>query len=1036
VRHATDFFRFGPVRQEVGSKHVRKGDLIEAINVRQTNKAGVYAKREGFERTAQTFSGGSLSGAPVEALPGTGQDTLMRDAGDQLWSRSNTTNEWTYKGKNVRPWPEVSTIQSNLYTVPQPFSCLVGSLVWVFALTTNAYEFTIIDGATGSPTSSKVTVSATGIVHASAAYDGTNVWVFWVDNGANGTIRCHKFAVSTPAVAPTATNFYTFPSSPTDVSTVALQKVQARFFSTTSRVMVVACGGSKVTTTYKRACAHAVLDPSNGLASAAAGEAATVSYAYSGTTAPYTISGLYILDGQTGANANWFYTYVNWPTATSAKLYVAEVTNGNTASFTTNSTDLIGSFSSPEVYACSGYYDHANLRTYILVSMQSATTNVTDFWQINNRVFSWGGAYGAAANDIRKKWVASGFAKVGSDWYVITGSDDWSQYRTQMGAENLSLQRCFHVRKFVPSTAANLGTWDIISQFQMGSGPAVFHKASAALTFAAGTPPITCVPPVHVIGNTIVSAIAVGSVITGYVDLAVSRIVTDKEYGKCAQAMGYAFCPGSIPVAWNSGVTPHEVAPLDFPSYITIAGGTGTDFSIAAVCYAIYDGNGVVWRSAPKVVSASIGHGATLSVPEPTVTGNVPLFVEFYIGNNSTPKLQTAVSYVVGSGVANFTTPTVAAMIIGESLYTTGNALSNTWPVPCQSMEVWNNRLFFARGNRIFVSKELEPGFGPIFNEVQSSTWSEEQNSITAMAPVDWNYLAILSEGQVATISGPGPDGVGNGNYVIKTLSFKSGIVEGGIALQGAGGCYFQTRYNGRIMCITPSLQVVEAAGGAYDYSAYDFTTGAWYEDERLMVFFAPASRAAIAIDYQHVGDATPFGQVYLWTFAAGLTTSAVTVDHDGIVVVGNLGGIYRSTRSVFVDGNSSGTTDTYDMDLATAELQFGDLQGEITVAKVQALLSMYSASGVYIDVFPSYASPTQADSRVTSVLRDLSAPTNSGDTRMVMTRPPNCSRVPSIRVRIREKAGVTGRSFEFEGLAIDYTTSGRLWHPPSGDVI
>jgi len=51
-------FRFGPVRQETGSKHVRQGDLLEAINVRQTAKAGVYAKRKAFARTAQTLNSG------------------------------------------------------------------------------------------------------------------------------------------------------------------------------------------------------------------------------------------------------------------------------------------------------------------------------------------------------------------------------------------------------------------------------------------------------------------------------------------------------------------------------------------------------------------------------------------------------------------------------------------------------------------------------------------------------------------------------------------------------------------------------------------------------------------------------------------------------------------------------------------------------------------------------------------------------------------------------------------------------------------
>ena len=85
-------FRFGPVRQEAGAKHVRQGDLLEAINVRQTAKAGVYAKRKAFARTAQTFVGGALSGTPETVLPGQSGNSLMRDTGDQLWARSAANN--------------------------------------------------------------------------------------------------------------------------------------------------------------------------------------------------------------------------------------------------------------------------------------------------------------------------------------------------------------------------------------------------------------------------------------------------------------------------------------------------------------------------------------------------------------------------------------------------------------------------------------------------------------------------------------------------------------------------------------------------------------------------------------------------------------------------------------------------------------------------------------------------------------------------------------------------------------------------------
>jgi hypothetical protein len=415
------------------------------------------------------------------------------------------------------------------------------------------------------------------------------------------------------------------------------------------------------------------------------------------------------------------------------------------------------------------------------------------------------------------------------------------------------------------------------------------------------------------------------------------------------------------------------------------------------------------------------------------------MMVEVYLGNNGTPKLQAVVPVVgnVNNVMLIASTPLVANMVNGETLYTTGNALSQTWPVSCQSMGTWNNRLFFAQKNRIWVSKELEPGFGPLFNEVQTSIWNEERNDITAIAPVDWNYLGIASADQVAVISGPGPDGVGNGNYVIKTLPSYTGVAAGGIALQGSQGMYYQNKGTGRIMCLHPSLQVMEAAGGAYDYASYSFSAAAWYESENLMVFFAPASGAAIAIDYQHPQDVAPFGQVYLWTFAAGFVPATACRDDSGLLVVSSQGDVYRTTTNQWVDDNNSGTTtDTYQMKLTSAELQLGDLQGSFNLDKAQTLLTMRGVSGVSIGVYPGYASPTASDSRTSMASIDLPAPINSGDTESVMTRPPNCMRIQSFRVVILEKAGVTTQSFEFEGVAVECHVTGRLLRPSEGRVI
>ena len=1044
MQHSQKYFRFGPVRQETGSKHVRLGDLLVAKNVRQTAKSGVYAKRKGFARTAQTFVGGSLSGAPTEILPGDNGNTFMRDASNQIWERSQTTNAWTLLGTHQRPWMESTTLQSNLYTIPQPFSCVVGANVWSFALQTNKYEFTIYNTTTGEVLYTKTSTTATGIVHASAAYDGTYVWVFWVDNGANGTVRCHRYTPATPKTAPVATNYYTFPSSPTNVSTVALQQVQARYLSSISQVLVIAGGGSLVSTTFKRACMHSVLDPATGLAVAAGGRAAAVSYAYSGTSGTleaHYLGGLCIFEGQDGSGTYLYYGFTHGD-GVAAQYYSVriKVTTSTFATFTSLNF-YSGGVSVQIIRTLAGYVDNTgNGKQWIIMSTKA---NAGPYPTMESYIFLIDNVTTTQAAPATSPWLyslyfawcASGLATIGGKWYFLTGYDDRLNYPATV-AETSSTQRCYHLREFVAGATVDSATANIIGQVLVGDGPANWHRYQTDFTYTTATPVVSCVPPLLAVGTSMWMAGSVRSGVTGYVDMNLLKVDTAKVYGKGAQSNGRGYFPGNIPVTVGNGMAPHETTPLLNPDYLTVTGGSGTDFSIAAVCFAIYDQDGTVWRSSPKVVSQTIGNGATITVPLPWyylgTTNQVN--TEIYLGVNGTAKLQKVIPPATGGTFSTFTTPTLANQINGEVLYTTGNALSNTWPVPCQTIGAWNNRLFFAQKNRVWVSKEIEQGFGPLFNEVQISTWNEEGQEITAIAPVDWNYLAIFSKDQTAVLNGAGPDGVGSGNYSIKTLPTYTGVAAGSQAIMGAQGCYYQNPATGRIMVVTPSLQVVEGAGGAYDYAGYTFSAACWYESENLMLFLAPASNAAIVIDYQHPQEVAPFGQVYLWTLAAAAGLSLVCRDDYGLLAIDTTGHVHRPAAQ-WTDDRSGGT-DAYQMDIITAPLQLADLQGEITVSTVQALLTMRGASGVSIGTYPNYASLTASDPTVTTTSIDLPAPINDGDAENVGTRPPNCARIQAVNVRILEKAGVTSQSFEFEGLAIYYSATGRALRPRVGRII
>jgi len=1035
----TAYFRFGPVRQETGDKHLREGDLVEGINVVQP-KAGVYSKRPGFDRAAHTFVGGSLIGEPVSVVAGAGNSLLMRDQGDQLWSRAFGSAQWVKAGDHSRVWAETNTVQSALYTLPQPFSCVVGTSLWVFALATDVYEFTIVEAATGSPVAAKVTTTATGVVHASAAYDGTYVWVFWVDNGANGTVRCHRYTATTPTVAPVATNYYTFPSSPTNVSTVALQQVQARYFSQASKVFVVASGGSLVTTTYKRAAMHSVLDPATGLAVAAGGQAAATSIAYSGASGSHLLGGLCILEGQDGSGTYWYYSVVGIVDTdyTTNKVDIIKVT---ASTFTTITHKVLG-VHVPQACSVAAFTNNATDAQYLIVSYVSTDAlpamGTTCYWslfmQVNAGAITWTSTYLRTFTPSFGMWIASSFAQIGSRWYLITGFDDFALVGSAaILSEGNSQQRCFHVREFVPGASATASVLKIVSQFKVGQGPAIFHRAAGAISVPSGTPVVTCAPPLHAVGSILTSACSVKAGTSGYVDVAQIRLDTAKTYGRDCSAMGRGYGPGNIPVVWNGQCPVHEAAPLTFPSAATITGGSGSDFSIGAIVYAFYDADGTVNRSAPLMLNQTIGNGATIKVLNPTFyLPGTAMRIEIYLGNTATPKLQAAIVPSSAYLYTTWVTPTVAAMVNGEILYTTGGAFSQSWPVPCQAMAYWQNRLFLAQGNAIWVSKELEAGFAPVMTEFQVSIWSDEPGDITTISDVDDNALAFFAASRIAATSGQGPDGRGNGNYTLATLSTRSGIAAGGFALRGPMGCCYRDSQTGRLMAVLQNMQIVEVAGGAYDYSSYVLDSGVWVEAERLLVFPSSSAKAAIVLDYQHPRETAPYGQVYLWTFTT-LALKLGGVDSSGMFVVDSAGAVCRIGTS-YVDQRSGGT-DTYKHRLVSAQLQLGQLQGEISISQIQTLLTLWASTGMTLTVYPGYASRTLVDARVTSKSIDL-APVNVGDAVSVMHRPSKCGRIQSVALAVESKDSDATRSFDFEGFAVEYTQTGNLMAPSRGKVI
>jgi hypothetical protein len=1031
----TAHFRFGPVRQDVGEKHVRVGDLVEAINVRQTKRAGVYTKRRGFARTAPTFVGGSLSGSPVSVVPGEGGVLYMRDSGDQLWSWSPSDSTWNYQAKHLRPWAEASSVASmplGGYAVPtQPTACLVGSNLWTFALSTlNTYQLTIVNANTGAQVVSPITIAATGILQHSAVYDGTNVWLFWVASSGS-TVKAHKFSVASPTTAPTATTYYTMAGG---ISALTLQSVQARYWSALGKVLVVFAGA----TSALRGCVHSYLDPATGTAATS-----QVSISVTGSSGDAKLGGIYILDGQDGSGTYGYYSIAgridsgaNFQTGL-VKFSIATISTYTVYSLNSPGTAI----ETGKVSSTAGFVDVANAQCFVITSRLDATA--TNRWGATSDpviasdlyrfiIGTSAASMASAATSLSYSWVASGFISMGGRWYFLTGFDDVGfAGLTTFGSEAKSVQRCYHMREFGIGANVDACTTDIVSQVAVGQAGAAWHRPLLATSVTSSVATKTA----HLFATSGTKFVCVallaqpGSAITTVPSINVGMLSVDtaKVYGRPTQAVGRAICPGPIPIAWNAANRPHELAPLLNPAFVYTYGAPGATIGTTfAVVYTITDSDGTVWRSAPFTKSLTIYETTMFRIPNPFFKwGSTSLRMEIYMANGGALALQMTLSPEPSLPYTEFTTSAVAE---GEALYTSGGALSAAWPVPCQAVASWRNRVFLAARNRIWSSKEIEPGFGPLWNEVMISEWSDESGDITAMDPVDWNYLAIFSATKPGAISGAGPDGRGNGNFTVMTLSARMGVLPGGIAQQGPGGCYWQDNNTGRIAVVTKSLETAEAAGGAYEYAGDLITASAWHDEESLLVFWSSSAKAAIVIDYLHTNEAATFGQCERWTFTT-LAAVCSVVDDIGLCAIDAAGALYRP-GAIWKDEKAGGS-DLYASKLTTAPLQFGDLQGELEISKVQVLASARSACGIRLTTIPNYA--PAGDARRKTKDFAVSAPAVAGEAVNASTRPAACARVQALAITVEDAEAIDAEGVEFEGVGVEFTVTGRLLQPSVG---
>lgn len=441
-----------------------------------------------------------------------------------------------------------------------------------------------------------------------------------------------------------------------------------------------------------------------------------------------------------------------------------------------------------------------------------------------------------------------------------------------------------------------------------------------------------------------------------------------------------------------------------------------TGDAAASIVYRLTDADGAVWRSSPYVLANALvwaesspnASGQWLVIPTLRhLMAGTTAQIELYLGtvdrqlfrvieNNPYQDFITLSPNVLYLG-ADLLMPTIQEAVaeagIGEVEYTTGGALANMPPPIAKALYLWRNRAFAAAGNTIYASQEFATGLGIQWNETLRSDWTDGTGNITAICHVDWNYLAAFKRNAVAIMSGPGPDGLGHGNYIVQTLSTKAGCSNPKSIVNGADGCYFQDAQTGRLMLLSPDLQVRECAPGAFDYSGRTITATLHVEALRQVWFCY--ENAIIVLDYKHRAEASPMGSVYRWVLPvslgniAGATIRAVApelVMSTGNIVAFDIGRAY--------DEEADGTTYPVLQYWVTGDLQPAGLQRQVNVSRVQVLGEYVGDHAIRLTTYPNYSATGTA-----TTINVTAAP------EQFTTRPPGLMRAQSVRMKLEELA-------------------------------
>jgi hypothetical protein len=1025
-------FPFGAVDQASGKRHLLAGELTEAGNTRMVLE-GEYRKRLGFDQTVVStyFGVGGVASAPTEYTCINNSDVWITAFG-QAWARDPDSGIAYHLGsKAVRPFPTYLGVNKIAGAVQKQLAVLAGNDLWLFqqdivpgATASASYSFIVYDATTLVQKQGPTTVTLTGAVLDSvtnwdAAYDSVNqrVWVVMVglSGGAiSSAIECHRFDATAPQSAHVVTTYEN--TATREWNTINIKKLSNGEF-------LVATSSFVAGTPHVVAGRWSYLTLTGGSAGTAKGAPAAVEELTNPTgTDPRCGSGMRILNYD-GANGTAYLAFwrTTVGTANAVQLVLLEV-NTTTLALSAGPHVLISKtgitqVANPIVGVCSGFRNPSTGNREVLGQIDINDTVRPDELIIERAIWSGSSAVTTVA---RNAWLASDPFNQGTStsWYFVTGYDD---------GQTLHAQRTLFLRE-------KDGT--IVSKFSYGESAAAWNRAvgrdSGGGAYQHYTGFVTA--PINPATSKWMVAQAIEDSAN---EAALSRVVQldfTEVYAPPVVVGDVALFGGPLPMVAGPKDSLHDLGPALFPSraptFTLGAGGALGNFQVAYV-YRFQDASGRVYRSTPSATAtaAFLDSGTRQVKPQSLChIGAGKAFIEVYgsVAGGTTLFLQQVAANEPTADTTTINVNPERWLAGGETLYTTGGALSNAPPPPARVAGLWRGRVFLGGtdyNEDLWASQELRGGRGPEFNEVLIAPFVDGTGPIRVLCPVSNDYFSAHkpdgSNPAIGTITGPGPDGRGAGNYVVSTVKGRK-AARVGSAADGPEGCYFQNVADGRICLLPPgATKAIDVGQGVEDHRSSNVVAALHVEGNREVWFFTASARILV-LDYGHPTQKHPAGRWHVWS-GTGISVAAAgaAMSSSGPRWIQNsTTHTFRHPFTATFRDNDGSLRDVLQK-LKLSKLAPAGHQGAFLVRRLKFLGQHVGASALLITVTNSDGVGDAHPQPITSSPLDY------------QVTPINCLRTEEVEVTIEETSSTT-EGFVYDSLAMELELYGSTKFPAS----